>query len=260
MSMEPSRFQIALRRRLRLPLPALHRLCGGDGQPGCGSQMDTLGDHNAACPSTGLLARRAGPIERMWTRVAREAGGRVVHKQLLRDTNLGLRDPGDRRQLDMVAYGLTRHGAALGCDATIVSPLTRMGAPQGQAASSDGDAIRRAERRKRRTYPELADSPMLSLVVLACETGGRWGDDALRFVRRLARARSQSAPALLRASAYRAWANRWWGLLSIAVQDALAATLCRVGHCAMGGFEADVDVPLEDVLLHADIPTSFPGR
>ena len=97
---------------------------------------------------------------------------------------------------------------------------------------------------------------MLTLVVLSCEVGGRWGTDSLKFVRRLARARARGAPPLLRASARQAWANRWWGLLSVAVQDALAATLTRQGHQAMGGFEADVSVPLEDVLQHAEPSTA----
>ena len=97
------------------------------------------------------------------------------------------------------------------------------------------------------------------LVVLACEVGGRWNDDALRFVRRCARLRAQDAPALLRASASLAWGNRWWGILSVAVQDALAATLSLEGHMAMGGFAADLDLPLGDVLLDAD-PAAMPSR
>ncbi len=45
-------------------------------------------------------------------RVAREGGARVAPKQLLRDTNLPLANPSDQRQLDMVAYGITRQGIA----------------------------------------------------------------------------------------------------------------------------------------------------
>ena len=254
-----SRCQVALRRRIRLPLPLLHRCCGGDGTPGCQGILDSVGDHLAACPRTGFLARRAGPVERTWTRVAREAGGRVAHKQLLRDTNVGRVSPEDRRQLDLVVYGVTRNGTALCCDATVVSPLTRSGAPHGRAASHDGAALRVAERRKRRTYPELANSNMARLVVLACEIGGRWNGEALRFVRQLADQRAAAAPVLLRGSARQAWANRWWGLLSIAVQDALAATLCREGHLALGGPTANEDIPLADVLLAA-APATAPSR
>ena len=137
--------------------------------------------------------------------------------------------------------------------------MDRNGRPHGRAAEEDGFALRRAERRKRETYPELTSSMMGQLVVLACETGGRWNSEAVRLVRRCARLRAAAAPALLRSSAAAAWRSRWWGLLSIAAQDALAATLSRDGHLALGGPAADEDVPLGDVLLGA-APASVPSR
>ena len=112
---------------------------------------------------------------------------------------------------------------------------------------------------KRLRYPELAHGTRGRLMVLACEVGGRWNRDALHFVRRCSRVRCQDAPRLLRKSASQAWSNRWWGLLSIAVQDSLAATLCLEGQCALGGCAADLDVPLGDVLLDAD-PAATPSR
>ena len=50
-----------------------HR-CGTHGH-GCGAAVDAYGDHHAACPRTGLLARRAKPLEHAWVRIAREAAG-----------------------------------------------------------------------------------------------------------------------------------------------------------------------------------------
>ena len=254
----PTHCQVALRRRLRLPLLVQCRRCGGTGTPGCGLVADARGDHLAACPRTGLLARRANPVERAWTQIAREGGGRVVHKQLLRDTSVPVASPRDRRQLDMVAYGVTRNGTALCCDATVVSPLRRDGQPVPGAAEEDGVALHSAERRKRERYPELLNSLQARLVVLACEVGGRWSQGCLTFVRRLARQRARSAPALLRTSARQAWAGRWWGMLSVAVQSALAATLCG-DHLSVGGFDADVDIPLGDVLLDG-APGPTPSR
>ena len=102
------------------------------------------------------------------------------------------------------------------------------------------------------------DSPLGELVVLGTEVGGRWNQDALRLVRRLARFRARAAPQLLRRSAAVAWSNRWWGILSIAVQDALAATIARDGHLALGGTDADEEVPLADVLLSA-APAASPS-
>ena len=91
---------IALRQRLRLPP---HR-CGAHGH-GCGAAVDAYGDHHAACPRTGLLARRAKPLEHAWVRIAREAvgpEGQVVPQQWLARTSAPHVDPADRRRLDFV--------------------------------------------------------------------------------------------------------------------------------------------------------------
>ena len=95
-------------------------------------------------------------------------------------------------------------------------------------------------------------------MVLACEVGGRWNRASLRFVARLAKEKARSAPALLRQSARAAWLSRWWGLLSVAAQSALAATLGGASALALGGPVGDEEVPLGDVLDEAPIspPTS----
>ena len=137
------------------------------------------------------------------------------------------------------------------CDATMVSALTSRGAATARAADVDGAAIGRAERKKRRRYPELLNSPFGRLVVLACEVGGRWSDTSLRFVAGLAKHKARAAPALLRSSARAAWLSRWWGLLSVAAQSALASTLTGDGVLALGGPAGFDEVPLGDVLDHA---------
>ena len=246
---KPARFQAALRRRLRLPLPILPHRCGAAGHPGCRAPMDPLGDHLAACPRTGLLARRAKPLERAWARVAREAGGRVVPQQLLRDTNAVVHDPQDRRQLDMVVYGISPNGVPLCCDSTMVSPLRRDGQHRPRTFDTDGAALREAEQRKRRRYRELTTGQSGRLMVLSCEVGGRWGRDSLQLVRMLAKQKARAAPALLRRSAELAYTNRWWGFLSVAAQDALMATLTGEGFLALGGAAGEDDPDLAEVLL-----------
>ena len=97
----PQAMQIALRRRLRLPLPLCSSRCGPN--PGCGGAMDPYGDHALACPRTGLLARRAKVVERAWVRVAREAvgpEGQVVPQQWLAHTTATGVPADDRRRLD----------------------------------------------------------------------------------------------------------------------------------------------------------------
>ena len=133
----------------------------------------------------------------------------------------------------------------------MVSPLTRQGNATARAAAVDGAAIGRAERKKRRRYPELLSSPFGRLVVLACEVGGRWSDTSLRFVAGLAKHKlglpRRSCAAQLEPLGFRAG----WGLLSIAAQSALAATLTGDGVLALGGPAGFDEVPLGDVLDHA---------
>ena len=110
----PQAIQLALRRRLRLPLPLSPNRCGPS--PGCGQQVDEYGDHGLACPRTGLLARRAKAVERAWVRVAREAvgsDGQVIPQQwLVHTTTPGV--PADaRRRLNLVVSGATSRGGAL---------------------------------------------------------------------------------------------------------------------------------------------------
>ena len=78
------------------------------------------------------------------------------------------------------------------------------------------------------TYPELLATWRCMLVVLGFEVGGRWNDDSLDFVRRLACAKARSQLDWLRASNAQAYAHRWSGLLSVAAQKAFAASLLEL--------------------------------
>ena len=170
---------------------------------------------------------------------------------------------GRARLVDLVVYGASPRGEALCCDATVISPLRRNGTPQPRAAREDGASLARARRRKERTYPELGRNGT-RLVVLGCEVGGRWNDEALDFVRRLARGkRAAQAPPILRQSMAAAYSRRWWCLLGVAVQDALASTALGLpsgplAGCADNGGPCDTDV----VALHGALsaPSRLPLR
>ena len=73
-----------------------------------------------------MLRLRAGPVEKAWGRVLREAGGRVRENVPL--WTMGLEQPvpeTDRRAIELVALGLPLyHGLPLACDATVVSHWT----------------------------------------------------------------------------------------------------------------------------------------
>ena len=187
--------------------------------------MDERGDHRAACPRSGRLLKRGAPIERMWARVCREAGGRVRTNVFLRDMNLPGIAADDGRRIEVVANGLPAyHGRQLAIDACIVSPLRATGRPIARRLRP-GLALKRARRRKQTTYPELVGSRRGYLLVAGAETGGRWDEEAYKLLVTLARARARSAPVALRGSLATALLHRWSGMLAYAIHDALAASL-----------------------------------
>ena len=212
-------FRALLLRRLRLPLPVAQRMCP------CGRPLDPLGDHRAACATTGVLVRRAGPLERAAAAVCREAGGRVATNVFLRDLNIGAALT-DGRRLEVVAHGLPAYaGAQVAVDVTLVSPLTGAGAPQPHADASPGACLRAATARKRHTYPEFGPSARCQLQILAFEVGGRWAPEVDAFLTALATGKARAAPRWLRGQAAQAYRLRWGNHLAFAAQGAFAATL-----------------------------------
>ena len=83
-TLAPDLMHLALRRRLRLPVPITRAFCGGEGLRG---RVDTYGDHFERCPRTGLLALRGFVVDWAWVQVAREAVGPEWACSLLRCDN-----------------------------------------------------------------------------------------------------------------------------------------------------------------------------
>ena len=87
--------------------------------------LGALDDHRAACPTAGVLVRRAAALERAAAAICREAGARVATNVLLRDLNIGT-PVTDGRRLEVVANGLCGHqGAQVAVDVTLVSSMGR---------------------------------------------------------------------------------------------------------------------------------------
>ena len=93
----------------------------------------------------------------------------------------------------------------------------------GQAVKIDAAA----HRKRTQTYPELARR-RCRLVVVGVDVGGRFGAEAARVLRMLARHRADGMPAALRLAAQAAWVARWAGLLAIAAQRAFASSLLEL--------------------------------
>ena len=188
-------------------------------------------------------------MERIWAKIFREAGARVQENVMLRDICLPGVSVTDCKQIETEATGLpVCSGVQAAVDSTCVGPLRADGRPWNRADIEPELSIARAEAQKKATYSELVDSPSVRLLTLACETGGRWSDTCAEVVRWLAAARPRSAPQYLQVSARRTYEARWWALLSIVQQDALAGTLTDDSLATLDGHD-DAELSLGDLIL-----------
>ena len=144
LAVDSALFRVLLLRRLRLPLPLAPARCR------CQRPLDVLGDHVAACPRSGTLRQRGGPLERAAARVCREARAAVATHVLVRDLNLQAARH-DERRIEVIANGLPLWGGSqLAVDTTLVSPLTFAGAPRRRSGATAGAALADARRSNER--------------------------------------------------------------------------------------------------------------
>ena len=133
----------------------------------------------------------------------------------------------------------------------MASVLHRDGSPWDGAPDNDGVAIDRTRRRHEDTYPELARSNRARLLVLGCETAGRWSVEALSIIRTLAHTKAQAAPPALQRAARHAWHVRWLSMVSVAAQRAFAESLLQRTHTELAAETPE----LSEVLFpHAEPP------
>ena len=156
--------------------------------------------------------------------------------------------------MDIITPGIPEvcRGTHLFLDATCVSPLHANGTPMPQAAGTPGIVLQRADRKNKESdYPDVEASLHASFLSLSVETFGRRGEQSLMLVNQLARYKAASAPPQLRSVTHTAYASRWWALLSVAVQKAVAQTLVRQGGPDLLSEPSALEPPtLVDVLDH----------
>ena len=108
----------------------------------------------------------------------------------------------------------------------MVSALRSEGKPGRQSEAVDGATLTQVRRRKELTNPELTgEHGRTRLVVLTCEVGGRWSDEACLFIAGLARAKARSDPRAVKAVARRACHQRWSTLMACCGARAFALSL-----------------------------------
>ena len=226
--------------------------------------LDSDGFHALVCLVGGLVLRRhhtrrdlfagigteAGYVsatevlEPSWSRVHTNAQGEVVLEQ----ARLDCRFPGPPS--DPLVYG----------DVVVSHPEAT--AWVAAAAERDGAAAEGAAKEKHARYPAFA-LPGGRLVPLSVETFGRWGSEALGFLREAANATCERSPQL---AFLGPWGpvlllGAWHARLSVALQKANAACVLQAsqvrgaedfvgGHC-WPGWEEDVDDLLRDAAAAA---------
>ena len=224
-TLHPENFQAWIRRRLRWPLPLAEFKCR------CGQHVDKLGDHHSSCNRSGRVKARATPLERMVAQICREAGARVQTNVKLRDLNISTR-ASDERQIEVIASGLPVFGGVqLAVDVTLRSALHGSGQSRPEAHWRDGAIAEAARRDKEKAYPELADGSRCRLVVLAIETGGRFSQETVEFLRQLAEAKALTAPSFQRTSAAVAFQRRWTRMLAVCAASSFAQSLLLGQDC-----------------------------
>jgi len=161
-------------------------------------------------------------------------------ERLLRDTGVPV-PAGDGRRLDLVVAGLGAFGGLpLLADVFCVSPVTGAGQARPGSLTVDGGAVQAASRRCHTVdYPEVNPSGAGRLLALGVEAFGRWAADSLVTVRELAADRCAGLPPRVRRGLQLRLMRRWWGLLGLATQLAVARAISR-------GDDADLaPAPLE---------------
>ena len=153
--------------------------------------------------------------------------------------------------MDLVTPGLPGvfGGAPLFLDATCVSPLTGDGRPKPRAANVDGAAVAEAGRKNREEdYPDVEGSPHACLLSLGVETYGRWSPHSQDLLAKLVRKKARGVSDVLRRATERAYSVRWWSLLAVALQRAIAESVLRESGADLMPAEGSVELPLADVL------------
>ena len=125
-------------------------------------------------------------------------------------------------------------GLLLFCDVSIATPLTRTGEARGGISNQGGSLLAAAERDNNDTYHEVRTSGLGILLCLGAETYGIWGSEALWLVPALACERARHLhPRIRKKGIALASLHRWWGILGIALQNAVAHAILHE-HADLG--------------------------
>ena len=165
-------------------------------------------------------------------RVCSEAGGCTKHRPLLNTLAVPSVSPTDRRELDLVVSRLAilESRTVIG-DVTLRSPMSMESLPKNHAKSEKGSTFHDARLTKRTTYPELiGEHPHFEFLVLACEVGGHLSVECHQLLKQLVKCRASVHPPHLRPFFKNMYKRRWYGIISCAIQRAVAWNIAGSGE------------------------------
>ena len=230
----------------------------------CGKPLDGDGFHALVCLVGGLVIRRHHMLRDIWAAIGAEAGyasaTEVLEPSWTRArTNAAGEVEVEQARLDCRFSGPPADPLVYG-DVVVSHP--EASSWLSGAAARDGAAAEGAAKGKHSRYPGFA-LPGGRLVPLSVETFGRWGPEALDFLRTAAEATCESSPQL---AFLGSWGpvlllGAWHARLSVALQKANAACLLQagrvrgaedfVGGLRWPGWEEDVEDLLRDAAAAA---------
>ena len=222
--------------------------CVGKGRT-CKAAIDKFADHPVSCTKSGLIKLRATPLGKTLALILREAGARVQDRYPLNKAGIPTIPPTDKRHIEIVVTGLPLHqGKPIAIDVTLISPLKTNGQPHPNATRKAGSTFAAVEKRKKqRQYPELTNDGPLRLAVAAIETGGRMNNELKSIIDAAATLRARQEADRNQLATHTLFRNRWTTMLSIATQNALAATILDEGTTLLDAPDKHME-PLTELL------------
>ena len=187
---------------------------------------------------------RHSAVVAAWRQVMVEAGGNIPDRnveRLLRNTHVPV-DSNDLRRLDLVVPGLNvERGVPLFCDITVISPISRNGAPRGGTSNRGGSLLEEAENANNNTYREVLQTGLGSLQCLGFEVYGRWGKQCVKLLPTLARERTRGLHVRVRRGVALQLQRRWSGIVAVALQRAVAHMILHAADEGVDLFAAELE-------------------
>ena len=193
----------------------------------------------------GINARHTSLIT-AWRQVFTEAGALIPDRhveRLLSRTHV--RVPAhDQRRMDLVVPGLqVERGLPLFCDVTVLSPIARTGCARPGTSNRGGRLLEMAEQDNDDNYRPVLDSGIAALKCLGCEVFGRWSSDCASLVPAMAIQRTKALHIRVRRGLALSLQRRWWGILGVALQKAVAHQIQQFRHGGADLLTASLEEP-----------------